>query len=143
MIDSYVVVDVETTGLNPKKDRLLEIGALKILDGRPAGSFSRLINPRCQVPEQVKNERSAVLIRLGQENKERYEAALTGTDREVLFEEAQTLDGKPYFVGHTREYVKIAVPSTENLENRICRVAVNGERAAGMLTGSLIKKLVF
>ena len=53
MIDSYVVVDVETTGLNPKKDRLLEIGALKILDGRPAGSFSRLINPRCQVPEQV------------------------------------------------------------------------------------------
>lgn len=96
-----------------------------------------------QVPEQVKNERSAVLIRLGQENKERYEAALTGTDREVLFEEAQTLDGKPYFVGHTREYVKIAVPGTENLENRICRVAVNGERAAGMLTGSLIKKLVF
>ncbi len=96
-----------------------------------------------QVPEQVKNERSAVLIRLGQENKERYEAALTGTDREVLFEEAQTLDGKPYFVGHTREYVKIAVPGTENLENRICRVAVNGERTAGMLTGSLIKKLVF
>ena len=48
----------------------------------------------------------------------------------MLFEEAQTLDGKPYFVGHTREYVKIAVPGTENLENRICRVAVNGERGS-------------
>lgn len=41
MIDSYVVVDVETTGLDPKKDRLLEIGALKILEGRPAGTFSK------------------------------------------------------------------------------------------------------
>lgn len=55
MIDSYVVVDVETTGLDPKKDRLLEIGALKILEGRPAGTFSKLINPRCEIPEKVKN----------------------------------------------------------------------------------------
>ena len=30
---SYVVVDLETTGLYPSQDRILEIGAVKVLDG--------------------------------------------------------------------------------------------------------------
>ena len=33
MVNSYVAVDLETTGLNPKTDRILEIGGLRIEDG--------------------------------------------------------------------------------------------------------------
>ena len=36
---SYVVVDLETTGLYPSQDRILEIGAVKVLDGEVADTF--------------------------------------------------------------------------------------------------------
>lgn len=42
---SYVVIDTETTGLDPTQDRLIEIGALKIADGEVIDTFSSLINP--------------------------------------------------------------------------------------------------
>lgn len=45
---SYVVVDVETTGLNCDADRILEIGAIKVRGGAPADEFCSLV--RCDVP---------------------------------------------------------------------------------------------
>lgn len=50
---TYLAIDLEMTGLNVKKDRILEIGALRMEDGRPAGEFSALINPHCAVPETI------------------------------------------------------------------------------------------
>ena len=44
-MNSYVVLDLETTGLRPETDRILEIGALKIEDGHVAKQYSVLINP--------------------------------------------------------------------------------------------------
>ncbi|MCM1568998.1 MAG: 3'-5' exonuclease [Roseburia sp.] len=38
-------IDLETTGLNPKQDKIIEIGALKVVDGIEAGSFSCFVNP--------------------------------------------------------------------------------------------------
>lgn len=45
MITSYVCVDVETTGLNAKEEKLIEIGAVKVLDGKIMGTFQSLIQP--------------------------------------------------------------------------------------------------
>lgn len=45
MLNDYVVVDLEMTGLNPKKDRILEIGAVKVTAKQTAGTFSKLIRP--------------------------------------------------------------------------------------------------
>lgn len=45
MIASYVCVDVETTGLNPKSEKIIEIGAVKVLDGQVAGTFQSFLNP--------------------------------------------------------------------------------------------------
>lgn len=45
MKSNFVVVDLETTGLNPKTDKIIEIGALKIQDGEIKGSFSELVRP--------------------------------------------------------------------------------------------------
>lgn len=50
---TYLAIDLEMTGLNVKKDHILEIGAVRMEDGRPAGEFSTLINPHCAVPETI------------------------------------------------------------------------------------------
>ena len=45
MIDHCVVIDLETTGLDPKKDKIIEIGALKIQDGKIVDIYSTYVNP--------------------------------------------------------------------------------------------------
>ena len=50
---TYLAIDLEMTGLNVKKDHILEIGALRMENGKPAGEFSALINPHCAVPETI------------------------------------------------------------------------------------------
>ena len=44
-VDDYIVVDLEMTGLNPRKDRILEIGAVKVKGKRITETFSKLIRP--------------------------------------------------------------------------------------------------
>lgn len=50
---TYLAIDLEMTGLNVKRDHILEIGALRMEDGKPTGEFSALINPHCAVPETI------------------------------------------------------------------------------------------
>ena len=49
----YVVVDVETTGLNTRTDKITEIGAVRIENGAETGEFSMLIDPQLPIPEKV------------------------------------------------------------------------------------------
>lgn len=44
-LEDYVCVDLETTGLNPKADRIIEIGAVKVENGICTGSFETFVNP--------------------------------------------------------------------------------------------------
>lgn len=53
MMNSYIAVDLETTGLNPKSDRILEIGALKVIDGKERGVFKTFVDPRMKVPDYI------------------------------------------------------------------------------------------
>ncbi len=41
----FVVVDLETTGLEPEKDEIIEIGAIRFKDGKEVETFEKLINP--------------------------------------------------------------------------------------------------
>lgn len=43
--DSYVCVDLETTGLNPKTDKIIEIGAVKVENGKCIDTFETFVNP--------------------------------------------------------------------------------------------------
>ena len=66
-----------------------------------------------QIPESVKAQRSDVLIRLGQENKAAFESRRDGCLREVLFEEPETVNGRRYYTGYTKEYIRTAVYAPE------------------------------
>ncbi len=90
-----------------------------------------------QVPEPVKNERSAVLLRLTQENSKVYRERLIGRTVEVLMETPQMKDGLWYQMGHTREYVEAAVPGKESLSNQLVRVKVEKLLDSGTLCGTL------
>ena len=79
-----------------------------------------------QVPEQVKSVRSDTLLELTAAQSKAFRAGRIGKRTEVLFEEEKVLDGKNYWVGHTKEYVLVAVRSLEPLENRIVSVVPTG-----------------
>lgn len=77
-----------------------------------------------QVPEQIKTIRSNELLELDQRKRRKYEEMLVGTTVEVLMEESVEIDGKTLQVGHTKEYVKIALESEKDLQNQIIDVKV-------------------
>lgn len=52
-IQDFVCIDLETTGLNPKKDRIIEIGAVKIRNGNITDTFEQLINPKQVLEERI------------------------------------------------------------------------------------------
>lgn len=49
----YVSLDLETTGLEPKKDRIIEIGAVKIRDGQIQETYATLVDPQTKIPERI------------------------------------------------------------------------------------------
>lgn len=77
-----------------------------------------------QIPEPVKTKRSDLLLKLTEENSLNYRTRLLGRTVEVLMEEPYVLQGKIWQTGHTREYVKVAVPGEDSLTNRLVRVKV-------------------
>ena len=72
-----------------------------------------------QIPEQIKSARSHVLIELGKQQKQKFMEYYLGREVEVLFEEQAQIHGKTYWIGHTREYLKVAAETKESLENCI------------------------
>ncbi len=53
MINSYISIDLETTGLNPKLDKIIEIGAVKVIEGEVVDTFSTFINPGRKLEERI------------------------------------------------------------------------------------------
>lgn len=86
-----------------------------------------------QIDEQVKAARSEKLIALGHDMSKEFRKFYIGKNEEVLFEEKAVISDKEYFVGYTKEYVKVAKKTDENLENQI----VSG-RISGMLTDEIL-----
>ena len=77
-----------------------------------------------QVDEQIKAKRSAQLIELGEKKRAAYEQSFQGKEVEVLVEEDMELNGKEVQTGHTKEYMKIALETNENLKNSIVKVQI-------------------
>lgn len=86
-----------------------------------------------QVPDAVKAERSDILLTLEREQSGAYRSTFVGQEVEILFEEAVSIGGKTYMTGHTKEYVKAAFETEENLSNRILK-----KKAVGFLNENTV-----
>ena len=70
-----------------------------------------------QVPEAVKKERSVKLLALGHRMSEEFRRYYLGRQVTALLEEEFLYDGKRYYIGYTKEYVKVAVETKKDLSN--------------------------
>lgn len=86
-----------------------------------------------QVPEQIKTARSEKLLALDEINRRAYEERFMGKPVEILLEEEIFAEGRPWLVGHTREYIKAALPK---------EMGRQGEIVSAILDGSLKNKIV-
>lgn len=52
-IRDYLCVDLETTGLSPKTDKIIEIGAVRVKDGQIVDAFETFVRPGVALPERI------------------------------------------------------------------------------------------
>ncbi|MBQ4522149.1 MAG: 3'-5' exoribonuclease [Lachnospiraceae bacterium] len=52
-MDTFIVYDLETTGIHPVKNEIIEIGAIKVCKGMVADTYSCLINPHISLPREI------------------------------------------------------------------------------------------
>ena len=71
-----------------------------------------------QVAEEIKTKRSAELLELEKQLSYEYRSSFIGRKAEVLLEEPMEYQGKNYYTGYTKEYIKIAVETEKNLSNK-------------------------
>lgn len=95
--DMCIVIDVETTGLDPRNERIIEIGAAAVRAGQITHTYHRLVNPGREIPcvvEELTGIRTTDVERAGN----------VGTALEELdafVREVQPSDGREmHFVGH-------------------------------------------
>lgn len=62
-----------------------------------------------QIPEPVKTQRSNVLIAMDEKDTAIFREYYLGKEAEVLLEEKKEIGGQEYWIGHTKEYVKVAL----------------------------------
>lgn len=55
MIDTYIALDLETTGLSPSTERILEIGAVKVIDGQIVKTYETLVNPGRKIEKRIED----------------------------------------------------------------------------------------
>ncbi len=80
-----------------------------------------------QVREEIKSQRSEVLLALNKKRKMEYEQSFLGKEVEVLVEEKTEIEGRIVWLGHTKEYMKIALHGEDNLQNCIVKVQIEND----------------
>lgn len=80
-----------------------------------------------QIPEQIKTLRSNELLELDAKKRAAYEKLFEGKEVEVLFEESTEINGQIFQVGHTKEYVKVALQTEQNLQNQLAKVRIGAD----------------
>jgi len=72
-----------------------------------------------QVADTVKSERSAVLLALEKAQSLEYRKMYIGKRLEVLIEELTEIDGRSYYTGYTKNYIRVAIAADEFKDNPV------------------------
>lgn len=93
-----------------------------------------------QLTEAEKSFRSEKMIELHHRHAGDYEKSMLGKNLEVLIEEEYTKDGRTWYLGHSREYIKTAVPKSEAYGvNDIVIVKAEGYLEEHIMTGEAVE----
>jgi len=105
-----------------KKVRFSELHVFKYSkrDGTVAAKMEN------QISEPVKTERSEDLIKVGENLTMEYRRKFIGKKVSVLFEEIINVAGENYWVGHTKEYIKVIMKSDKDISGDIKNVSLIG-----------------
>lgn len=77
-----------------------------------------------QVDEREKSKRSELLIQTGIQLTRQYRKSFIGKKEEILFEEVKSIDGKEYSVGHTKNYIEVAVENIKDVSGKVLEVKI-------------------
>lgn len=77
-----------------------------------------------QVPDNKKTERSNILLELEKQQSKEFRSYYVGKEAEVLFEESKLIKGKQCQIGHTADYVRVAVETDEDWSNQLRKVTI-------------------
>ena len=53
MINSYVALDLETTGIGARHEKITEIGMVKVIDGETTDTYHTMVNPHREIPKRI------------------------------------------------------------------------------------------
>ncbi|MDE6674999.1 MAG: tRNA (N(6)-L-threonylcarbamoyladenosine(37)-C(2))-methylthiotransferase MtaB [Acetatifactor sp.] len=79
-----------------------------------------------QLTDAVKTYRSSLLQQLEREQSRNFRSRYIGQDVEVLFEESREMPTGLYWVGHTADYIRVALPGEAYLRGRLEKVRIRG-----------------
>lgn len=107
MIDEYVVIDLEMTGLSAKTDQIIEIGAVKIKNNQVVETMECLVNPQCKIPTRVVELTGITdeMVKEGMDKDEAIGALLDFIDGQILVGQNINFDYsflKQWAVNHKR-----------------------------------------
>lgn len=91
-----------------------------------------------QLSASVKKERGRILAELNAVNAAAFRKRRMGTEAEVLFEEALHVSGIRYQLGRTKDYLRVAVRSEEDLHNQLLPVKIGGNLQEDILCGQFL-----
>ncbi len=88
MPDTYVVFDLETTGLSPKKAEIIEIGAVRVKNGKITEKFQTYVKPYGRIPPMI--------------------TQLTGITEEMTVNAPRIEDALPMFISFIKDDILFA-----------------------------------
>ena len=65
-LSEFIAIDLETSGLNPEEDKIIEVSAYRFCNGKPIQSFTKLVNPQIKLNNttiQITGIRDEMLIK--------------------------------------------------------------------------------
>lgn len=137
MTESYVCIDLETTGLDPKRNRIIEIGAVKVINDQIVEEWESFVNPGEKLEERISDLTGICDEQLSQapDIGEVLPKLISMTGSEVLlghrvmfdysFLKKAAVDNRSSFEREGIDTLKIARKYLDNLESRslgyLCR----------------------
>lgn len=79
-----------------------------------------------QVPDEIKTQRSGILLAMEKQDSKEYRDCYIGKEAEVLFEEEKMINGIKYQLGHTMQYIKVAKQTEQRLDNCLVKGRLTG-----------------